>query len=219
MYYAIIGDIINSRAINNRREFQNSFMSSLTEVNDKYCYDIASNFTITLGDEFQGLLKKPDNIIDIIEDIKKKVYPVRIRFGIGIGDIYTDINHELALGADGPAYIFARKMIEEIRQGEKSYEPFVQEVKVCGIQDDTREILINTIFSLWTVIEKSWTPSQREKIYSYMENKTQRKTAAKLGIYQPAIHMSFQRANFYSYQNASQILRNALKTIEGNYDR
>lgn len=40
------------------------------------------------------------------------LYPVELRFGIGIGEITTEINTEMALGADGPGYYKAREAIE-----------------------------------------------------------------------------------------------------------
>lgn len=49
--------------------------------------------------------------MDIISEMEIEMYPVKLRFGIGIGSIVTDINRELLLGADGPAYHNARKMI------------------------------------------------------------------------------------------------------------
>ncbi|WP_051926192.1 SatD family protein [Carnobacterium jeotgali] len=56
-YAAIIGDIKDSRKIADRKEVQEQFHSILQIINEKYAEDIASNFIITLGDSFQGLLK------------------------------------------------------------------------------------------------------------------------------------------------------------------
>lgn len=54
--------------------------------------------------------------MDIILCIKKEIYPHEIRFGIGIGAITTQINHEFALGADGPSYHKARNCIETLKK-------------------------------------------------------------------------------------------------------
>ena len=58
MYFAIIGDIIASKTISNRSEVQNHLKRILDQVNEEYKSNIASRFSITLGDEFQGLLHK-----------------------------------------------------------------------------------------------------------------------------------------------------------------
>ena len=40
---------------------------------------------------------------------------MKLRFGIGVGEISTVINPEMALGADGPGYYNARKAIEDLK--------------------------------------------------------------------------------------------------------
>ena len=78
----------------------------LEEINNKYISDISAKFIITLGDEFQGLLGNGVNTMNIVSEIGRKMYPVKIRFGIGIG-------------ADGPAYYKARDAIEYLKGNEK----------------------------------------------------------------------------------------------------
>lgn len=43
--------------------------------------------------------------MEIITEIESVLYPVNIRFGVGIGKITTEINRELSIGADGPGYM------------------------------------------------------------------------------------------------------------------
>ena len=38
---------------------------------------------ITLRDEFQGFLLHGKNLVNIVQEIKMRLYPVEIRFGIG----------------------------------------------------------------------------------------------------------------------------------------
>ena len=92
MYVAIIGDIVNSRKIINRTEIQEKLNRVLEDINLDYKASIAAKFIITLGDEFQGLLSNPCDLFNIIDRIKFTMHPVKIRFGIGIGEINTEIN-------------------------------------------------------------------------------------------------------------------------------
>ena len=55
-HIAIIGDIKDLKKINNRNEVQKKLIKVLDQINEKYNEDISSNFIVTLGDEFQGLL-------------------------------------------------------------------------------------------------------------------------------------------------------------------
>ena len=79
VYIAIIGDIKDSKKIDQRSQVQNKLRLVLEEVNEKYDSEIASKFTITLGDEFQGLLSRGANTMDIITEIEMKMHPVKIR--------------------------------------------------------------------------------------------------------------------------------------------
>lgn len=118
-YVAMIGDIKESKKIDGRNMVQEKLNHILNHINERYSSDISAKFVITLGDEFQGLLSVNDHLLEIIKYIQREMYPVRLRFGIGIGEIYTDIFHEAAIGADGPAYYAAREAIEGLREQEK----------------------------------------------------------------------------------------------------
>ncbi len=118
-YYAIIGDIKRSKKIENRCEIQEKLKKILDNVNSIYNNDISAKFLITLGDEFQGLLEITAPILEIIKYIQREIYPIKLRFGVGIGNVSTLINHEAAIGADEPAFYAAREMIEFLREQEK----------------------------------------------------------------------------------------------------
>ena len=114
MYCAIIGDIIDSRKILNRNDVQIKMQQVLNTINVTYSKYIASDFTITLGDEFQGLLSNASKIFEIIDFVRFSLYPIKLRFGIGIGDMSTSFRRETAVGSDGPAYWAARQAINII---------------------------------------------------------------------------------------------------------
>lgn len=215
-YIAIIGDIKNSKKIHNRLEVQSKLQKILDKINIKYENHIASKFMITLGDEFQGLLKAGENLMEIISEIEGEMYPIKLRFGIGVGEINTEINKDIPLGADGPAYYNARKAIELIRNNEnksKSPNPNIKLV-VEGKYNNSTE-LINTIFSLLSTIENKWTDRQREIIYDYISHKdNQSKVAERLSITQSSVQKSLSKANFYAYEDAINTVSKALKEIK-----
>ena len=97
MYFAIIGDIIASKTISNRSEVQNHLKRILDQVNEEYKSNIASRFSITLGDEFQGLLHSAAHLFELLDTIQFQLYPTKIRFGIGVGDMNTEIIQETSI--------------------------------------------------------------------------------------------------------------------------
>lgn len=111
----LIADIVKSKEISDRKYFQTDLKSELEEINKSSKW-IISPYTITLGDEFQAVYKNSENLLKDILRILIKVYPVRIRFSIGCGNISTEINIKESIGMDGPAFYIARDGINEMKK-------------------------------------------------------------------------------------------------------
>lgn len=214
-YLAVIGDIKESKSIKNRTEVQEKLKSVLRGINKKYAKDFASRLTVTLGDEFQGLLSSGENIIAMIFAIERNMYPTKIRFGIGIGDITTPIDHKLAIGSDGPGYYKAREAIQYLKQNEKKKQSSQSDIriKIFGGEYPAAE-LINTILSLMTAIKHSWTDRQRHTIWDMLEHQdSQTKAAKRLGITQSSVQKNLVNGNYYTYKAAASIVQKALSEI------
>lgn len=212
---AVIGDIRDSRNLESRKNIQDRLKSILNEINQKYSADITSKFLITLGDEFQGLLLHGKNLLNIIQEIKMELYPVEIRFGIGIGKIMTEIDTDMALGADGPAYYNARNAINLLKENEKKNKKVVSDIYIEG--ENIKELmLINTIFELMRVVEQGWTEKQRVIIWDMIQNKdTQKNIAARNGITQSSVNKMLAKGNYYVYEKSIRSISKAL----GEYKR
>ena len=215
-YIAIIGDIKKSKKLNNRNTVQNVFKKVLNNINEKYSKDISSKFMITLGDEFQGLLHDGSNVMNIIEEIQRELYPVEIRFGIGVGQITTDINFDMAIGADGPGYYKAREAIEFLKENERKNKTHASDIRI-EIDGDNVETstMINTILSLLAVVKYSWTDRQREIIRDMIKHQdSQVKSAERLNVAQSSIQRGLINGNYYAYKDAIDTIVNVLKEIK-----
>lgn len=203
-YTVIIGDIIDSKTIIDRKDSQARFKKVLSEINIKYAKDIASKFTITLGDEFQGLLKNRNNIIKIIFEIEMAMFPINLRFGVGIGDISTDINFEYSSEIDGPAYHRARNMIETLESSKSQYSKREANILISSDEKNTEiDKLLNSILSVSTVLKSKWTLRQTQVIHAYLLNdENQYKAADKLGIGQSSVNKALNNGSFYTYKSA-----------------
>lgn len=215
-YVAIIGDVRDSRLLENRGAVQEQLKSVLTKINRLYAEDISAKFMITLGDEFQGLLGAGKNAIQIVEYIQREMYPVEIRFGLGIGEITTEINAEMAIGADGPGYYCARNAIEYLKDNEGRKRNVVCDVRI-EIEGDYRqeERLLNTVLSLMTVIRREQTDRQREIIKAFEEcDGSQKDCAGYLNISQPSVQRNLNAGNYYEYRSAMDTITKILEEIK-----
>lgn len=218
VYIAIVGDIKDSKKIAQRRLIQYRLGTTLLQINQEFKEDIAAKFMITLGDEFQGLLSTGTHIIQIIDKIRRDLYPVKIRFGIGVGEITTEINADMAIGADGPAYYQARNAIEFLKREEMQRKKMASDIRI-EIDKDSSAIcdLANTIFMMLTVIENKWSDRQRDIIWSMEKYQDgQQKCAQRLSIAQSSVNRGLENGNYYAYKEAKDTINGVLQEIRND---
>ena len=216
IYYALIGDIRASREINNREAAQELLNQVLKEVNETYASDMAADFLITLGDEFQGLLKTANHLLEIVKHIQRRMYPLAFRFGIGAGEISTKIDRKAAIGADGPAFYAAREMITMIHEREDRYKKQAPDIQVYYYEKNIFAVrTINTMLSLLKTIEDGWTEKQRYTIWDMMLHRgSQEFCANRLGTSQSTVARRLADGKYIIYENALETIAEALRKLE-----
>jgi hypothetical protein len=111
----LIGDIVLSRYISNRVSFNRQLLKTLGNLS-KSNPNLLSPYTITIGEEIQAVYKNADGIFRDAITILAAIYPQKMRFSFGVGELTTPINRDQALGMDGPAFHFAREGIEKLKK-------------------------------------------------------------------------------------------------------
>lgn len=130
--------------------------------------------------------------------------PIELRFGVGIGEIHTDIDFNNSSEVDGPAYHRARKMVEEIESKKIQYTKRDSNIMVCSeVGNMEVDELLNSLFSICSALKSKWTTRQGEIIYAYHSNdENQYKAALVLDISQPSVNKALNNARYYSYKSA-----------------
>ena len=220
-YTAIIGDIRNSKQLGNRGEVQAQLQSVLEKVNEDFAEDIAAKFLITLGDEFQGLLRDCSRLFQIIQFLQMEMYPVEVRFGVGIGKISTQIMPETAIGADGPAFYAAREVIGQIHDQEKRLKKQVPDVQIRMYErEDAQLSQINTILALMKVVEAGWSAKQRMTIWDMMRHGgSQEACAQRMQVAQSTIARRLAEGSFITYERAGKTVKEALMRMAAGMDQ
>ena len=214
-YYAVIGDIKESKKVINRYEIQERLKQILENVNSIYNDDIAADFLITLGDEFQGLLENSVHLLEIIKYIQREMYPIKIRFGIGIGEVSTRIDKRAAIGADGPAFYAAREMIITLHEQEKKIKKQADDVRIAFYNKERFYVeQINTMLSLLKVIEDSWTEKQRYTIWDMMiHHGSQEMCAERLDTTQSTVARRLSEGKYIIYEKALRTIEEAMSRM------
>lgn len=165
-YFALIGDLVSSRSIPAREKFQKQFMQVINTLNACFEPWIASRFTVTVGDEFQGLLADASQICRLMDTVITGLYPVKVRFGVGIGSISTAIDPKLSLAADGPAYWAARRAIEYIHD----HNDYGSSRSCLYTSDSAQSRLINSALAANGLILDGWRNTQMEVLRALVDS-------------------------------------------------
>jgi hypothetical protein len=121
-YIALIGDIRESKGLSDRRQVQGRLRAAGDGLNAQAgALGLVSPFTLTLGDEFQAVFGNARGLWRCIFGIEAQLRPVRLRYGVGVGSIATEINRESSIGMDGPAFHRAREAVDSLKRDGGSY--------------------------------------------------------------------------------------------------
>ena len=115
-HHIVMGDIVKSRLLSTK-EVHTPFGEMILKCNQKFTKDILSPYTITLGDEFQGVADSIESAVESIifleEECIRQHLKFKLRFIVLYGEISTPINRESAYGMLGKGLTEARNKLNK----------------------------------------------------------------------------------------------------------
>jgi len=220
-YLVIIGDIIKSREITNRKTFQEHFESQFKHKEIFKKNDIVSPFTVTIGDEFQGILGGAGYLFQIInkfeyglnfvltdnqsiENMELTRQSYNLRYGFGIGEITTKINKEAAIGMDGPAFYNARESLEKAKK---------ENFKYCFKSSPQKDEVVNNMLQWLGYETRKWSYQKFQIIKLHKDGWTQKQIAESLRISQPAVSKALKAAPVRLTTQTENIIEQQINSI------
>jgi hypothetical protein len=195
--------MIKSRRLGDQRfNAQQRLLELLEEINKTYQKHILARFLITIGDEFQGLLKYADAIPDIIWEIEARFDFTTIRIGIGFGSLNTPLKTD-AIGMDGPVWYKARSAIETAKKEKKHGGVF------SGFDDN--DVVLNGLSRLLHYHRSKLTSKQHEIIGYLRQGMEQESIGERLGITQQAVSKIASQAGWRTYNEGEEAWRTGLQ--------
>ena len=175
----LIGDIISSKKIPDRQKVQEKIRGVLAKLNKENMH-LISPYTITLGDEFQAVLKNARHLFGDIITILYVIFPTKIRFSIGIGDIQTPVNPNQAIGMDGTAFYNARTGIDKLKECGCL-------VTIVNPEDACQKLIEQSLFLVSNKIVK-WKQVRLQIFLDLCKNLPVKQMAKKMSITDKAIY-------------------------------
>ena len=178
-YYILMADIINSRE-KNAQLLMEQFKDVISKVNILQNKNLCSPLTITLGDEFQGVVKDLENCIETIflieESILESSYDIKLRYVLNYGEIETEINSNIAHAMLGSGLTNTRKQLNLLKS--KNFRFMI-------LLDDKRIRLqerLNKSFVIYQSFIDSWKLKDYKIASEFLENKDYKIVAQKVNL-------------------------------------
>lgn len=114
-YTALILDVYNSQKYDHLREYiYKSLKENINILNSIYEERIEKKIIFGAGDECQGLFKDSESCFSYVFTLKKLLYPIEIKCGIGLGTVLYNGESIVSTEMDGSAYRRARQSINRL---------------------------------------------------------------------------------------------------------
>jgi len=199
-YIALIGDAVASRALAPaiRSRLQRRLRAVLPEVNRRWRRPIAARFAVSLGDQFEGLLRDPLPLWDIVHWLRAELPEADWLIAAGRGPISTPLA-ATAPEVDGPCFHRARAALDAAKRRRLllAFEGFAP--------------VVNALAGYYSALYWSWTARQRRtatllRLYPPMD------VAKRLGVDPSAVSHLATRLGWRLVSSADETFREMLTT-------
>ena len=152
-HFILMADIIDSSKKDSHLLMEN-FKTLIKEINDLHSNDILSPLTITLGDEFQGVINDLSTstliILNIEEYIIHHKLNFKLRYVLNEGEIETPINKNNAYEMLGTGLTEARLKLNNSKNEKSRFKISIENELQNSILNDAFIVLEN-IIEKWSV--------------------------------------------------------------------
>lgn len=164
--YILMADIIKSSKYNSNILMQ-EFKEISENINSELKRYFYSPITITLGDEFQCIVKSLMKGIEVIYSFEEQILKYRekfkLRYVLNYGEIDTPINPKKAYEMLGNGLSEARETLEKLKKGKKRF----------FIKDENEELSkkLNLALFIYQSCIKEWKEKDYEIASSFIKNR------------------------------------------------
>ncbi len=205
--YILMGDIIGSRTLDQSLIIEH-FKKCTSYINKKYANKLLSPLTITLGDEFQGVVQELNDTIKIVVDLEEFIiennFNFKLRYVVNYGKIETIINSKIAYEMLGEGLTNARMIINEMKNSSQRFK-----FKIDNLE---KESIINNSFTIFQNIIDNWKIHKDHELISHLlKYKDYKIVAEKMNKERSLIWKREKSLNLASYNASKNILQNITK--------
>jgi hypothetical protein len=202
----LIADVVESRSYAHLRSTLNEKLriASIAQLDDKL---IRVPYAVTAGDEFQTISSQANSIPRLILDLRRRLQPLQLRIGIGIGKIQGPIRPPVNR-ISGEAFEFARAAINEIKETRKY--PILTAFRTQNFEFNE---IANLVYSLHDTLLRQITAKQWETIATYLIKNRVDYTARALSIDISTASRNLKRGSFWQIEHTKVVMESFLGRV------
>jgi len=211
-YVVLMGDLVGSEVVGSVQRLHRIFNAAVDWANARHGEHILSPLTITLGDEFQGLVGGLENAFLTAADLRFKLMRERVacRFVIGVVELRTRVNTERAWNMMGPGLGAARDKLNDKQS--------INAHRFSFPDNPAFELLTDAVGDSLTQIEAGWTDTQRDYfLRSQLMAQKPAAIAKSAKVSLRAVYKVLSAAQSDYYNRQASALRKALAIQDEQY--
>ncbi len=206
-YVIVMADMVGSSEVP-QPATQKIFAKIVANINQKFQPKIISPLTITLGDEFQGIVKSFASGLEIIIALEEAIafenFPFKLRYVVNKGKIETKINTEICHGMIGEGLSQTRSLLEKVKKKKERYL----------MNNATKQETYNGIGKILDMFLRKWEVKKEGEILSlFLSGMNYREIAKKVKKSESQIWKKELSLEIETYKSFKKLIN---QTIYGN---
>lgn len=205
---AILIDVVESRGMKDFAEQRDRLVDTLSRRHRQRGW-IQVDYAVTAWDEFQGLIERPDQLPWVLWDIWLQTYPIKLRIGLGGGNVerHGGGTRPLNEAVTGEAFFLAREALNRATAHKRGSA--LSRVVLCW-NHGLIESAGNGILRLVDALVDRLTETQWESIAGYEQFRKQADVAEALAKSESTISRSLASAQYWRIRASLEDLERVL---------
>lgn len=205
-YYVLLGDVVLSRNIARREEFQLRLRRACAKATKQFSATVHTRIKLLKGtDEFGGVLNSWQDVFDMVNMILDEIHPYQVRFSLVRDVIDVGEKSDDVAKMDGPAFHRAASMINELKQTGLLFQ--------MATGDLQTDISISNQVSMLLLLRQRWTAKHHQIVMEYRKNETQQFIASKMKITQQEVSRLSRQIHWKQYHFMENLIRQQFKSL------
>src|SRR5579862_835314 len=198
----LIADVIHS---SRRKNLSALLADGMRRANRVHLHKkrIRVPYAVTAGDEFQTVVSSIEMVPDLIFDLRRRMRPLDLRIGIGIGTIQGRVRAPVNRLVGG-AFANAREAIAEVKKGGHAYP----RLTAFRSSNESFDRITNLVYGLNDTLVLDMTEEQWRALNAYVESGSVEGAARKLRVSISTLSRNLKRSHFRQLAQTAETMKN-----------